>query len=121
MELISDLPEPAEAAEIRLKFVPGCDFKALGAGLLKDLADYVEETTYLTPAPNNFEGVRINFDGEHGDGWALVRMSLHEPILPINVESNRSGGNQVIAKELYAFLSRYESFLDTANLKNYIK
>ena len=48
-------------------------------------------------------------------------MSLHEPILPINVESNRSGGNQVIAKELYAFLSRYESFLDTANLKNYIK
>ena len=48
-------------------------------------------------------------------------MSLHEPILPINVESNRTGGNQIIAKELYAFLSGYESFLLTENLKNYIK
>ena len=121
MALIADLPEPREAAEIRLKFVPGCDFKALGAGLLKELQEYVGKTPYLSPAPNNIEGVRINFDGEHGDGWALVRMSLHEPILPINVESNRTGGNQIIAKELYAFLSGYESFLLTENLKNYIK
>ena len=121
MALIADLPEPREATEIRLKFVPGCDFKALGTGLLKDLQAYVGKTPYLSPAPNNFEGVRINFDGEHGDGWALVRMSLHEPILPINVESNRTGGNQIIAKELYAFLSGYESFLLTENLKNYIK
>ena len=121
MALISDLPEPREASEIRLKFVPGCDFKTLGAGLLKELGEYVEKTPYLSPAPDNYEGVRINFDGEHGDGWALVRMSLHEPILPINVESNRTGGNQIIAKELYAFLSGYESFLLTENLKNYIK
>ena len=121
MALIADLPEPREASEIRLKFVPGCDFKTLGAGLLKDLGEYVEKTPYLSPAPDNYEGVRINFDGEHGDGWALVRMSLHEPILPINVESNRTGGNQIIAKELYAFLSGYESFLLTDNLKNYIK
>ena len=70
----------------------------------------------LSLAPDNYEGVRINFDKAHGDGWALVRMSLHEPIMPINLESNQKGGNAKIAKALLAFLSRYP-FLVTDNLK----
>ena len=55
----------------------------------------------------------------HGNGWALLRMSLHEPIMPINVESNSAGGNAVIMRELYEFLSKYP-FLNTDNLKKNI-
>ena len=116
MALIADLPEPAEAGEVRLKFTPGCDFKALGAGVIADFTKYAESCPHLTLAPDNCEGVRVNFDKEHGNGWALVRMSLHEPIMPINVESNDVGGNAKIKAELYAFLSKYD-FLDTENLK----
>ena len=116
MALIADLPEPAEAGEVRLKFTPGCDFKTLGAGVIADFTKYAEGCPHLTLAPDNCEGVRVNFDKEHGNGWALVRMSLHEPIMPINVESNDVGGNAKIKAELYAFLSKYD-FLDTENLK----
>ena len=116
MALIADLPEPAEAGEVRLKFTPGCDFKTLGAGVIADFTKYAESCPHLTLAPDNCEGVRVNFDKEHGNGWALVRMSLHEPIMPINVESNDIGGNARIKAELYAFLSKYD-FLDTENLK----
>lgn len=115
-EMIADLKEPKEAAEIRLTFEHGCDFKTLGGGVIEDLKRYAAEKSYLSLAPDNCEGVRINFDEEHGDGWALVRMSLHEPIMPINVESNRQGGNALIKRELYEFLKGYP-FLTTDLLK----
>ena len=41
------------------------------------------------------------------DGWALVRMSLHEPILPVNIESDTEGGVKKIAAQLYKFLQAY--------------
>lgn len=119
LDLISDLPVPAEAAEARLTFVPGCDFKTLGAGIIEDLKRIAEQSPRLSLAPDNHEGVRINFDKESGDGWALVRMSLHEPILPINAESNRAGGNKLILNTLYGYLKEY-SFLNTDNLKKFL-
>ncbi len=114
--LIEDLPEPVEAAEIRLPFLPGCDFKTLGEGVIRDLETAAKASPYLSLAPENHEGVRINFDKEHGDGWALVRMSLHEPILPINAESDSAGGNAHILAELGTLLGKYP-FLDTRKLK----
>ncbi len=115
LSLIGDLPEPAEAIEVRLSFEAGCDFKRLGASVIEDFGAYAIAKPYLSLAPDNYEGVRVNFDKVHGDGWALLRMSLHEPIMPINVESNSTGGNAVILKELYGFLKEY-SFLQLENL-----
>ncbi len=116
LDLISDLPEPAEAAEVRLTFAPDCDFKTLGGKVIEDLKKVAERSPCLSLAPDNHEGVRINFGEEQGDGWALVRMSLHEPIMPINAESNRAGGNKRILNTLYGYLKEY-SFLNTDNLK----
>ena len=50
----------------------------------------------------------MHYDHKHGEGWALLRMSLHEPILPINIESNRPYGTIRIIKDLYAFLQTYD-------------
>ncbi len=112
--LIADLPEPAEAEEIRLKFTPDKDAAILGAGVLGDFGKYAEECSYISVVPNNFEGVRVNFDKDHGNGWALLRMSLHEPVMPINLESDVKGGVAKMKAELYAFLKQY-TFLDTEN------
>ena len=90
-----------------------------GAGVIADFEKHARETEYLSLAPDNHEGVRVNFDASHGNGWALLRMSLHEPIMPINVESNSAGGNAVIMRELYEFLSKYP-FLNADNLKKNI-
>ncbi len=116
-DLISDLPEPEEAAEYRPTFMKDCDFKALGNRVIEELKAHAAGLSYASPAPENHEGIRLNFDKEHGDGWALVRLSLHEPILPINVESNSKDGAKKIARELYTFLKQYD-FLDLSALKS---
>ena len=119
-DLIAELEMPKEALEIRLQFNPDCDFKNLGNQILKDFASYAQKTAYITPANDNFEGCRVNYDEAHGLGWALLRMSLHEPILPINIESDVEGGALKIAKKLYYFLKNY-AYLDTTALRNTIE
>ncbi len=119
-DLIADLEEPKTAAEARLNFVPGCDFKLLGAHVLQAYKEYAETLPYATLATDNYEGCRVNYDAAHGCGWALLRMSLHEPILPINVESDDEAGGLKIAKELYSFLKQFP-FLDLAPLTQTIE
>ena len=119
-DLIADLKMPAEAAELRFKFKPDCDFKTLGTNLIERLKEYSATKPYITPAKDNHEGVRLNFDKAHGAGWLLVRMSLHEPILPTNAESEEKGGVKKIVSELYAFLKEFD-FLDLSPAENYLK
>ena len=119
-DLIADLKMPAEAAELRFKFKPDCDFKTLGANLIERLKEYSATKPYITPVKDNHEGVRLNFDKAHGAGWLLVRMSLHEPILPTNAESEEKGGVKKIVSELYAFLKEFD-FLDLSPAENYLK
>lgn len=117
--LIADLPEPAEAAEVRLGFTEEGkkDFKAYGKAAIEAVQKAVPGMSGASLAPDNFEGVRINFDGAHGDGWALVRMSLHEPIVPVNFESNRAGGCRIIAQNLLALLAPCAEHVDLSKLR----
>lgn len=105
-DLIKDLKSPLEEKEIRMKILEP-NYKEYGNQIIEDFKKYVEDIPYITPAKDNYEGIRVNFDKNHGDGWALLRMSLHEPILPINIESKAEGGAQLIWKELQKFLSSY--------------
>lgn len=114
-DLISGLKTPAEEGEVRLPFADGADFKALGERVLRDLKTAAADEG-LSVAEKNYEGVRILFGKGRGDGWALVRMSLHEPIMPVNFESNVKGGMAVIAKTLYSLLGKYD-FLKADPLK----
>lgn len=118
--LISSLEQPAEADEVRLGFTPvSADFKAEGLSVIEDIKRIAAEDGGMTLAPDNYEGVRVSFAKDGGDGWFLVRMSVHDPIMPINFESNTAGGNKVIAAKLYGILQRYP-FLDTQKLKDFI-
>ena len=47
----------------------------------------------------------------------MLRLSLHDPLMPLNIESNSVGGVHQIAEKLYAFLSGYDK-LETSGLKN---
>ncbi len=118
-DLIADLKEPKEATEIRLRFADGCDFKLKGRDLLQDLNAYAQKKAYLSLPAESYEGCRISYDRVHGDGWALLRMSLHEPILPINIESDKAGGAMQIVKDLYHFLKDYP-YLNLQPLKDAI-
>ena len=118
-DLIAALEIPEEAVEIRLNITDQENFKVLGNQVLKDFEQYAAKTEYIEVVPNNYEGCRVNYAEGRGDGWALLRMSLHDPILPINIESLCKGGVWKIEKDLYYFLKKYPC-LDITPLKEAI-
>ena len=118
-DLIAALPEPIESDEVRISFSDPEDFRQKGALVIKEIEKRVAKDKNLRLADDNYEGVRVNFGKGFGDGWFLLRMSLHDPVMPINLESCTSGGNKVIAQKLLDMLSTFP-FLNTENLKKYI-
>ena len=104
--LLEGLAEPAESREFRMNIADG-DFRSYGQRVLDDLASYAAGRAGWSMEAENFEGVRVNLDKEHGDGWFLLRLSLHDPLLPLNIESDSPGGVKRIAAELAPFLERY--------------
>ena len=104
--LIADLEEPEESIEFRMN-IQVEDFKTYGQGVIDALTAYAANQPGWSLADSNYEGVRVNLDEAHGNGWFLLRLSLHDPLLPLNIESNSVGGAKIIAKELSAFLAEY--------------
>ncbi|MBP5292797.1 MAG: phosphomannomutase/phosphoglucomutase [Clostridia bacterium] len=107
LEIIKDLPEPAEACEIRPVFKDPEKAHGLGEQIIQDFESYTSKLPYCRAAGSNYEGFRVNLDKDHGDGWLLLRMSLHEPIMPINFESRTNGGCEKIKSFLFGFLKNY--------------
>ncbi len=118
-DLIKDLPEPAESDEVRITFGnTSKNFRQEGKQVIEDLKKLALKTSGMKLAETNYEGVRINFSKGDGDGWFLLRMSVHDPVLPINFESDTVGGNKIMAAKLLSILDTY-AFLNTENLKKY--
>lgn len=112
--LIAGLKEPCEAREYRMALK--CeDFKPYGNGVIAALEAWAQEQAGIELAADNFEGVRVNFGTERGCGWCLLRLSLHDPLMPLNIESDIPGGVARIAAQLYPVLSQFPE-LDTAAL-----
>ena len=96
------------------------DFKPYGQQVIEELTAYAQKQPGWSLAPSNYEGVRVNLDETHGNGWFLLRLSLHDPLLPLNIESNSIGGAKKIAQELAAFIAGYDK-LDSAKLQEFAK
>jgi phosphomannomutase len=106
-DLIAGLKEAEVSEESRAK-INTEDFSAYGKAVLKDLENFVSNAPGLSLESPNFEGVRVLFDKAAGDGWALLRMSLHDPVMPLNIESNSHEGYQKILSVIRNFLLRYD-------------
>ncbi len=117
--LIKDLKEPEESVEFRMNILLE-DFKPYGQTVIDELTEYFKTKQGFNLADDNYEGVRVNADSNNGNGWFLLRLSLHDPLLPLNIESNIKGGAKIIAKEIVEFVKKYDK-LDTSSLENYIK
>ena len=103
-DLIANLKEPEESEELRLK-IEEEDFKAHGEKVIAQLGEFVEAQEDWAIAPNNFEGIRVACSAPQEDGWFLLRLSLHDPVLPLNIESNKTAGVEQIAQRLQGFFA----------------
>ena len=130
--ILSSLEEPKEAVEYRFPILAE-DFGLYGDQVLSDLQAWAKAGSVICPdcgsvirlevVEPNYEGVRINFRKEAGgsvagtsgteggcgqslSGWCLLRKSLHDPIMPLNIEVTE-GSCDMILGLVKGFLGQY--------------
>lgn len=106
-ELISLLKQPAEAQEVRFK-ISGTEYRTYGEDVINDLEAFVATIDGFEVDPENDEGIRVNTRGAYGSGWFLLRMSLHEPLLVLQVENDEAGKNKLVFAKLAEYFDGKE-------------
>ncbi|KAL9236135.1 hypothetical protein vseg_010839 [Gypsophila vaccaria] len=121
-DLVEGLQEAAVSVELRLKIdqthsdLKGGSFREYGEAVLKHLENKVDLDPKLMKAPVNYEGVRVAGFG----GWFLLRLSLHDPVLPLNIEAPSNDEAVKLALVVVDAVREY-SALDTSALNNFIQ
>ena len=85
---IEKLAPGVEEREYRFK-IEGEDFGAYGRDVLAQFEERAKAKGYYV-VPNSYEGIRLRFEGEVG-GWVLLRLSLQDPQMPLNIEGLKVG------------------------------
>ena len=118
--LLDGLREPVESVELRLN-ITAPDFREAGRTVIERVMDHASYETDWHIAPDNREGVRINFDLDDGlqNGWFLLRLSVHDPVLPLNVESDVPGGVRTMLSKLLSVLDGAED-IDISPIRAYL-
>ncbi|MBQ3691705.1 MAG: phosphomannomutase/phosphoglucomutase, partial [Clostridia bacterium] len=96
-----------EEKEVRYKITEH-DFRTYGESVIDKLNEYALTKDGWKLADDSREGVRVSLDKEHGNGWFLLRLSVHDPIMPLNIESNDVGGVAVILEQVEEFIKTCE-------------
>lgn len=102
--LIADLKQPLETQEVRFK-LEADDYRALGEQVIEQIADI--DIFGWEVDPENEEGIRFRLSQPYGQGWFLLRMSLHEPLLVLQVENDEAGHILPVLKKMQQFLNNY--------------
>jgi phosphomannomutase len=113
-DLIAPLPRSLETGEYRLQIQPE-NFPGYGQIVLDKLAEMIESVDHWSPETPNFEGLRIQCSNEDETGWFLLRISLHDPELALNIESDVEGGVKRIRSRLYDLLAGFKK-LDLSDI-----
>ena len=111
-DVLNEIKEPAEEKELRFKIKNVNNFREIGNQVLEKLKDYVLTISNWEFETPNYEGIRVNVDKEN---WFLLRLSLHEPLLCLNIETTENGKVEEILIKLKEFLRTQEN-IDISNL-----
>lgn len=116
--LIDELQEPKESLEVRLPIVQEDVKKAANYVIAAVLSNTLDNPEWRL-APDNREGVRILFslDGGVDNAWFMLRLSVHDPVMAVNAESDVPGGLRRILTQLCKVLEIDNEELDLTPLK----
>lgn len=114
--LISTLKQPEESKEYRFT-INKEDFAAYGNTVLKELESKVKSMSGWQVVEPNFEGLRVTCTNDDEKGWFLLRLSLHDPVMPLNIESDFTGGVNSIKEKLAELFNEFKD-LDLSAFEN---
>lgn len=103
-DLMQELAQPAEALELRFA-ISGEAHKQTGEQMIATVTEELAQQPGFTVDPENQEGVRFFVNEPYGQGWLLLRLSLHEPLLVLQVENDQTNQIQRILPLLGAILA----------------
>jgi len=112
--LIEKLPVPEESQEFRLR-ITSEDFRAYGNKIISYIGERALKVPGWALEEPNFEGIRVRCSHPQEKGWFLLRLSLHEALMPLNIESDVVGGVKAIASGLVKWLKKFK-YLDISPL-----
>ncbi len=113
-DLIDTLGQPAETEEIRF-VIETPTYRDIGMDILNRFALWLKETDGFAVVEDNLEGIRSQIRSPYGHGWLLLRMSLHEPKLVLQIENDEEAMIPLIKEQLKAFFYSIED-LNTSKL-----
>ena len=100
--LLSTLKMPKEERELRFN-ITAENFKSYGLRVIEELEAYAKTVPTYKIADDNREGIRVSTE----NGWFLLRLSVHDPVMPMNFESNIEGGVDKDIADLKPFFERF--------------
>jgi phosphomannomutase len=105
-DLISNLSSPAESKEFRFA-IRHEDFVAYGTDVIGKLTRMAADQEGWEVVSPNYEGIRVRCTNADEKGWFLLRLSLHDPVMPLNTESDVKGGVKEISARLSGMLRSF--------------
>ena len=110
-KILEPLKMPAEELELRFNILDP-DFKAYGQRVISELEEYAKTRPDYKIADDNREGIRISTE----NGFFLLRLSVHDPVMPMNFESNVKGGIRQDIEGIKEFFKSFDK-LDSSALE----
>ena len=105
---IAELPPAGFEGEYRFK-IKEENFKEYGKNVLETFKS--RAIAKGLDLPENFEGIRISFHDQGTNGWLLLRMSLHDPVMPMNIEGNTAEDKEKIFAVAQELLSGFDKLV----------
>ncbi|MCR4620622.1 MAG: phosphomannomutase/phosphoglucomutase [Clostridiales bacterium] len=111
--LIDELQEPVESTEIRLPIIQE-DYRTAAGYVIEAVLSKSLTNPQWRLAVDNREGVRVLFsiDRQVDCAWFMLRLSVHDPVMVLNAESEVPGGLKIVLSELYEVLAQDNEELD---------
>ncbi|MDR2505973.1 MAG: phosphomannomutase/phosphoglucomutase [Oscillospiraceae bacterium] len=98
LSLVSDLRLPEAEAETRVKI----DSKERRLAVLEEVYAFMKDNADYSVSINEPEGVRC--DRADGKAWFLLRASLHDPLLVLNIKAETNAHIEAIKEMLNKYL-----------------
>ena len=102
--LLSTMEMPVEEEEHRFNIKVDY-FKVYGQRVIDELEKFAKQQDGYIIADDNREGIRVSTS----NGWFLLRLSVHDPVMPMNFESNEVGGIKIMKQELKPFFESFDA------------